>query len=95
MVNNDYIRFWGADGCIELNTAHNVAKQLPNSLAIGDDGGGGFILYLNGLEGFGLYYCRMADLDINEAVKLSSGLSNLLENGEGLDILAELRRTNG
>lgn len=44
-------------------------------------------MYLFGLEGFGLYYCRMADLDINEAVKISNGLLDLLVNGEGFDIL--------
>ncbi len=86
-IGDVYIRIWGADGCIELNEAYNVSKQLPNSLAIGDDGGGGLIMYLFGLEGFGLYYCRMADLDINEAVKISNGLLDLLVNGEGIDIL--------
>lgn len=85
-----YIRIWGADGCIELNEVYNVAKQLPNSLAIGDDGSGGFLMYLSGKEGFGLYYCRMADLDINEAVKISNGLSDLLVNGEGIDVLNDI-----
>ena len=82
-----YIRIWGADGYIELNEAYDVAKQLPNSLAIGDDNSGGFIIYLSGKKGFGLYYYRMADLDINEAVKISNGLSDLLVNGEGIDVL--------
>jgi SMI1 / KNR4 len=28
-IGDVYIRIWGADGCIELNEAYNVAKQLP------------------------------------------------------------------
>lgn len=47
-------------------------------------------MYLSGKEGFGLYYCRMADLDINEAVKISNGLSDLLVNGEGIDVLNDI-----
>ena len=36
-----YIRIWGASGCIEMNEVYEVQKYLPNSLAIGDDEGGG------------------------------------------------------
>lgn len=90
-VNNEmYIRFWGPLGCIEMNEAYEVQKYLPNSLAIGDDEGGGALIYLFGKDGLGLYYSRFSDLDIEEAVKISNSLTELLVNDEGIDVLLNL-----
>ncbi|NPC93592.1 SMI1/KNR4 family protein [Bacillus sp. WMMC1349] len=82
-----YIRIWGAAGCIEMNEAYEVQKYLPNSLAIGDDEGGGALIYLQGKDGFGIYYNRFGDLDIKEAVKIAPSLSELLVNNIGVNIL--------
>ncbi|MBC2582759.1 SMI1/KNR4 family protein [Clostridium sp. DJ247] len=84
--NEMYIRIWGPNSCIELNDAYYVQKYLPNSLAIGDDEGGGALVYLNGKDGFGIYMCRFADLDIEEAVKIAPSLYDLLVNNVGIDI---------
>jgi len=90
-INNQmYIRIWGALGCIEMNEAYEVQKYLPNSLAIGDDEGGGVLIYLQGKDGFGIYYNRFADLDIEEAVKVAPTLTELLINNVGVDILLEI-----
>lgn len=90
-INNQmYIRIWGALGCIEMNEAYEVQKYLPNSLAIGDDEGGGVLIYLQGKDGFGIYYNRFADLDIEEAVKVAPTLTELLINNIGVDILLEI-----
>ncbi|MEC2077054.1 SMI1/KNR4 family protein [Metabacillus fastidiosus] len=88
--NQMYIRIWGALGCIEMNEAYEVQKYLPNSLAIGDDEGGGALIYLQGKDGFGIYYNRFADLDIEEAVKIAPSLTELLINNVGTDILLDI-----
>lgn len=80
-----YIRIWGASGCIEMNDAYNIQKYLPDSLAIGDDEGGGALLYLFGNEGFGLYLCEFGDLDINEAIKIAPSLEDFLTKNVGIE----------
>jgi hypothetical protein len=82
-----YIRIWSPSGCIEMNEVYYVQKYLPKSLAIGDDEGGGALIYLEGNDGFGVYLCRFADLDINEAVKIAPSLKDLLINNIGIDIV--------
>ncbi|MBO2946263.1 SMI1/KNR4 family protein [Paenibacillus sp. F411] len=84
-----YIRIWGASGCLEMNEAYEVQKYLPNSIAIGDDEGGGALIYLEGKDGFGIYYTRFADLDIEEAVKITPSLTELLVNNVGLNTLLD------
>lgn len=88
--NQMYIRIWGALGCIEMNEAYDVQKYLPNSLAIGDDEGGGALIYLQGKDGFGIYYNRFTDLDMEEAVKIASSLTELLVNNVGVNILLDI-----
>lgn len=82
-----YIRIWSPLGCIEMNEAYFVQKYLPKSLAIGDDEGGGALVYLDGKNGFGVYLCRFADLDINEAIKIAPSLKDLLVNNIGIDVV--------
>jgi len=85
-----HLRIWGACGCVEMNEAYEVQKYLPNSLAIGDDEGGGVLIYLQGKDGFGIYYNRLADLDIEEAVKIAPSLTELLVNNVGVNILLDV-----
>ena len=85
-----YIRIWGASVCIEMNEAYDVQKHLPNSLAIGDDEGGGALIHLQGKDGLGIYYNRFADLDIEEAVKIAPSLTELLINNVGVDTLLDI-----
>ncbi|GKV56652.1 hypothetical protein NCCP2222_25990 [Sporosarcina sp. NCCP-2222] len=84
--NQKYIRIWGAFGCKEMNEAYEVHKYLPNSLAIGDDEGGGALIYIQGKDGFGIYYNRFADLDIEEAVFIAPSLTEILVNNDGIYI---------
>lgn len=88
--NEIYIRFWGPAGCVDMNEAYQVRKYFPNSLAIGDDEGGGALIYLLGVDGFGIYYSRFSDLDIEGAVKISSSLTEFLIENEGVDTLLNL-----
>ncbi|EOU8735676.1 TPA: SMI1/KNR4 family protein [Escherichia coli] len=85
VMNELYIRIWGAEGCIEMNDAYHIQKYIPNSLAIGDNEGGKVILYASGKGGFGLYQVGFGDLDINDAEFISSSLTELLIYGIGAD----------
>ena len=75
---------------LELNREYHVARYLPQALAMGDDGGGGLFLHMAGAAGKGLYYCRAADLDAAEAVKIADSLRGLLVEGQGRARLAAL-----
>ena len=57
---------------------------------MGDDGGGGLFLHMAGAAGKGLYYCRTADWDAAEAVKIADSLRGLLAEGQGRAQLAAL-----
>lgn len=83
---NGWLRIWGADGCREINPAYDdIEEYLPNSLVIGDDGRLGAIMYLHGNKGFGVYLCRVTDLDIDKTVFIAPSLEELLINGVGID----------
>src|SRR5689334_1065565 len=85
-----YIRILGASGCIEMNETYEVQKYLPNSLAIGDDERGGALIYLQGKDGFRIYYNRFADLDVEDAVKITTSLTELLVNNVGVNTLLDI-----
>jgi len=86
-----YIRFWDTQGCIEMNEAYKIQEHLiPETLAIGDNGGCGTLFYMDGKEGFGIYQVHLSDLDIDEAVKISSSLRELLLNDIGVEKLLDL-----
>ena len=82
-----YIRIWGADGCIEMNEAYNIQKNIPLSLAIADDEGGNALLYTTGKKGFGLYIIAFNDLDVDELIYVSKSLNDLLVNNIGINII--------
>ncbi|WFV01402.1 SMI1/KNR4 family protein [Escherichia fergusonii] len=75
IMNELYIRIWGAEDCIGLNDAYHIQKYIPNPLAICDNEGGKAILYASGKDGFGLYQVGFGDLDINDAEFISSSLT--------------------
>lgn len=86
--NGSCIRIWelsGLNGVIELNKAYEVQEYIPKSLVIGDDGGDTALIYLDGKEGFGLYAVGFGALVIDEAVKISPSLRDLLVNNVGIE----------
>ncbi|WP_317368704.1 SMI1/KNR4 family protein [uncultured Tyzzerella sp.] len=85
--NYKYLRLWGAEGCIEMNSAYEIQRYIPNSLAIGDNEEGSAILYVNHNNKFGIYKIDFNDLDIEELSYVSKSLFDLLVNGIGLDII--------
>ena len=87
MVKNEkYIRIWGASGCIEMNSAYNIQKYIPDSLAIGDDECSNAVLYANGANGFGVYMVSFGDLDADEMVYIADSLEAFFVKEEGIDI---------
>lgn len=82
-----YLRIWGAKGCLEINKEHHVQKYIPESLAIGDDEGGQIIFYAKGSNGYGLYKVGFGNLDINDAEFISPSLRSLLIDGVGAEVL--------
>ena len=90
-VHNGYIRFWNVKGCFSMNEGYKIQDWLlPKSLAIADNGGCGILLYMDGADGFGIYFSRLSNLDIEETVKISSSISELLIHAVGVDRLLEL-----
>lgn len=87
MVKNEkYIRIWGASGCKEMNSAYNIQKYIPNSLAIGDDECSNAVIYANGINGFGVYMVSFGNLDANEMVYIADSLEAFFVKEEGIDI---------
>ncbi|GKQ97318.1 SMI1/KNR4 family protein [Aeromonas hydrophila] len=86
VLDGSYVRIWSAIGCIEMNSAYNIQKYIPGSIAIGDDEGGKVVFYANGKEGFGLYKVGFGDLDINAAEWISPSLVSFLIDGIGADL---------
>lgn len=82
-----YICLWGANKCILMNDEYKVQSDIPLALAIGDDGGGGALFYVDGFDGVGVYHMRYEDMDMDEATYISESLSALLTKGIGLDVL--------
>ncbi|MDI7662061.1 SMI1/KNR4 family protein [Cronobacter universalis] len=82
-----YLRIWGAKGCLEINKEHLVQKYIPKSFAIGDDEGGQIIFYAEGNKGYGLYKVGFGNLDINDAEFIAPSLRSLLIDGVGAEIL--------
>ena len=85
-----YIRLWGANGCVEMNEVYFIQKNIPSSLAIGDDEEGNAILYVKGKNGFGLYAVAFNDLDVNEMTFISESLKDLLILAKGVEKLIDL-----
>lgn len=86
VMNESYIRIWGASGCVEMNSSHKIQYYIPKSLAIGDDEEGKVIFYAEGKNGFGLYKVGFGDLDINDAEFVSPSLSALLIDGVDAEV---------
>jgi hypothetical protein len=78
-----YLRLWDADGCIEMNQAYEIQEYIPNSLAIGDDGGCDALIYINIDNNTGLYIASFAVLE--EWEYIASSLERFLVFGEGIE----------
>ncbi len=81
-----YIRIWGANGCIEMNTAYHIQKYIPDSLAIGDDECSNAVLYAYGHKGFGVYIVPLNDLGVDEMVFIATSLKDFFVNEKGIDV---------
>jgi hypothetical protein len=82
-----FLRIWGPAGCIDMNSAYNVQEEFPESLAIGDNEGCGFLILLPTASQPGIYLVRTSYLHRNGIVYLAKSLSELLINGVNLNLV--------
>jgi len=88
LINGDrYFRIWSPAGCIEMNEEYQVQSYIPESLAIGDDEGGGALILMTGKQGFGIYKVGFGDLCVEDAEFVSETLEGLLTKGLGIDVI--------
>ena len=83
-----YVRVWTPGDVWAETEASGIRKYLSDALAIGDDGGGSFLVHMNGREGPGLYLVSGGDPDIDTAKFIAPSVKELLTAGVGLDVIA-------
>ncbi len=89
VMDERYIRIWGAAGCVEMNEAYQIRKYIPRSWAIGDDGGGNAIIYMTGEKGKGVYAIPFGDLCVEDAYYLSPSLRDFFGDENGARVFTE------
>lgn len=82
-----YLRIWTPRGIKEMDEAYGISSRIPEALPIGDDGGGRVLIYMVGLQGFGLYLSGFGDLSVDDALWVAPTLRDLLTRAEGADAL--------
>ncbi len=84
--NRDYIRIWGASGCVEMNQAYDIGTSIPSSLAVGDNEGGAALIHVTKVDRPGIYLVSFGCLDIEEAKFIAPSLRALLIDEVGIEI---------
>ncbi len=82
-----FLRIWGAAESVAMNEDYEVQRYLPQGLAVGDDGGGNAVIYLNSGSSSGVFLCDFGALDEEEMRFLASSLEDLLTRGIGIEVL--------
>lgn len=82
-----FLRIWGPAGCIDMNDAYNIQKEIPESLALGDNEGCGFLILLADEAQPGIYLIRTSYINRKGAIYLAKNLSDLLVKGENLKLV--------
>ncbi len=85
-IGKEYVRLWDISELKELNMAYEVSENLPNTLAIGGNGGGEFIA-LELIPALGCRIVLSPFIDLNDQYHLEIGKSFTdflvrLESGE-------------
>ena len=82
-----FLRIWGPVGCIDMNTGYNIQEVFPESLAIGDNEGCGFLVYLPSDPKPGIYLVHSSYIHKKGAVYIAQNLSELLVKGNNLRLV--------
>ncbi len=80
-----YLRVWDPEGCSEMDEGYGFSELIEGAIPVGDNGGGGALVYLEGDRGWGLYLVDDGVIDRSEAKWVAASLSNLLGKGEGIE----------
>ena len=76
-----FIRIWGPSRCLEINEAYEIQRNLPGSVAVGDDEGGSALIYMQAHKGFGLYLSGFGALDAEGVEFLAPSITMLFKHG--------------
>ena len=78
----------GRAGALEMNKALEVQENFGrDSFAIGSDNGDRLILYVRENDEYGLYLVEDYDIDLDDAVFLAQTLTDLLVNGQNIELI--------
>lgn len=83
--NGQYLRIWGPMGCMEMDEGYGIRGNIPYAFPVGDDGGGNVIFYNMEKERYGLYHVGYVNLCIEDAIRISSNLKDLISYSQGIE----------
>lgn len=73
-----YVRFYGPDGCLEMDRAYDISRRIPGAVVVGDNGGSEAIVFMAPPPGPGLFRVGYGALDVEEFKQVASSLEALL-----------------
>ena len=87
--NGSTLNFYSMEELLERNEECESYKMNPEEdiFVIGDELGDLVLLYGEGKNGFGIYYCEESCLDFDTAEYVCDSITNMLINGKGLDTI--------
>ena len=80
-----YLRVWNPAGCVEMDEGYGFSERIEGAIPLGDNGGGGALVYMEGERGWGLYLVDYGNIGRSEAKWIAVSLSSLLIEGEGIE----------
>lgn len=86
-----YIRIYGPRTCLEMDEGYEFSQYIEEAIVIGDNGGGGALVYMDGKKGWGLYRLGYGAIDRDIAIWIASSLSAFLLEGQGIEFTGELK----
>jgi hypothetical protein len=78
-------RIWGPAEAIKEYDSSEFQQWFPDAIPIGDDMGSDVIIYLPGLQGFGLYHCDWSVRDVRHSVWIARSLTDFLTRAVGVE----------
>ncbi len=73
-----YLRFYGPEGCVEMDEAYSISEQVPGAIPVGDNGGGEAILVIPEGPTSGIHRADYSDLDPDALSYVAPSLEALL-----------------
>jgi len=77
-----YLRLCGPKGCIEMDEAYQISRQVPGAITVGDNGGSEAIVFMSLPPGPGLFRLGYGALAIDELSCVAESLEAALVHAE-------------